>query len=313
MYSPLAFFAFNRPYHTNETLRALSKNEISINTELFAFIDGPRKNNEIHLVESVEKIIQSYSSHFKKITISRSDQNLSAPRIKRINISTLLYKYENIIVLEDDICVSKYFLDYMNKALSKYKDIKKVWHINGFNYPNKSNLYEDAFFTRSMEYWGWGTWRDRWFKFIDNPLATDPFYLISKFDKDSIKEFNLGLKHDINWGTVVANSQGKLPNTQDILWEAYIFMNKGLCLSPRISLTRNIGHDGSGVHCKKDKQFQNAGINNYKITSFPENVLEDPVAIKEIQKFFNKKYSLLNRTLNRLKIIYSNLKKTFYD
>ena len=40
MYSPVAFFAFNRPDHTNETLKSLSQNEISRNTEIFAFIDG---------------------------------------------------------------------------------------------------------------------------------------------------------------------------------------------------------------------------------------------------------------------------------
>ncbi len=312
MYSPVAFFAFNRPYHTEKTLKSLIENKISINTELIAFIDGARNNTEIHLLDSVEKIIKSYSSNFKKLTINRSEKNLSTATTQRINISNVLSKHENIIVLEDDVCVSKYFLEYMNKALEKYKDIKKVWHINGYNYPIKSNSYQDAFFTRSMQIWGWATWKDRWFEFKDDPLSNDPFYLISKFSKKDIREFNLDLKHDINWSQVIANADGKLPHTLDICWEAYIFMKKGLCLGPKVSLTRNIGHDGSGSICSADKQFQKARINNYKINSFPKEISEDPESLKDIQIYINKKYSLLNKIINRFKIIYSNLKKIFF-
>ncbi len=312
MYSPIAFFAFNRPYHTERTLKSLINNKISKDTEVFAFIDGARNNNELHLIDSVEKIIKSYSGNFKKLTINRSEKNLSTGTTQRINISNVLSKHENIIVLEDDVCVSKYFLEYMNKGLEKYKDFKKVWQINGYNYPIKSNSYQDTFFTRSMQIWGWATWKDRWYEFMDDPLSNDPFYLISKFSKKDIREFNLDLKHDINWSTVIANAEGKLPNTFDICWEAYIFMKKGLCLSPRISLTKNIGHDGSGSICLVDKEFEKAMLNNHRINSFPKKISEDPEALKDIQKYINKKYNFLNRVFNRLSTIYSNLKKTFY-
>ena len=70
-YSPIAFFAFNRPYHTYETLNSLSKNSEAKNTDLYAFIDGHRKISEIHLIDSVEKIIKSFSNKFKTITINR--------------------------------------------------------------------------------------------------------------------------------------------------------------------------------------------------------------------------------------------------
>ena len=86
MYTPVAFFAFNRPYHTNESLKSLSQNKIAINTEIFAFIDGVKNNNELHLVDNVEKIIKSYSNKFKKITIFRSSENLSGNTMKRIHI-----------------------------------------------------------------------------------------------------------------------------------------------------------------------------------------------------------------------------------
>lgn len=312
MYAPVAFFAFNRPYHTNETLKSLSQNKISINTEIFAFIDGAKKNHERHLVDNVEKIIKSYSKKFQKITILRSSENLSGNTMKRIHLSNLFAKFESIIVLEDDNLVSKYFLSYMNEALIRYKDVDKVWQINGYNYPNQSTLYQEAFFTRLGDSWGFGLWKDRWFNFIDDKLASDPNYLISKFDKAQIKAFNLGIQHDINWSQVIANANGKLNNPLDVFRVAHIFMNKGLCLSPRVSLVRNIGHDGSGDRCKPDRHFLNARLNNNKINSFPKEIIEDQKGLKDMQDFFNKKYSLSNRILKKFKTVYSNIEKIFF-
>ena len=313
MYTPVAFFAFNRPYHTNESLKALSQNKIAINTEIFAFIDGAKRNHEQHLVDNVEKIIKSYSNNFQKITIFRSSENLSGNTMKRIHLSNLFSKFERIIVLEDDNLVSKYFLDYMNKALTRYKDIDKVWQINGYNYPNASTLYHEAFFTRSQQSWGFGLWKDRWFKFIDHKLASDPNYLISKFDKAQIKAFNLGIQHDIKWSQVIANANGKLNNPIDVFRDAHIFMNKGLCLSPRVSLVRNIGHDGSGDRCEMDRQFLNARLNNNKINLFPKEIIEDQKGLKDLQDYFNNKYSLSNRILRRFKILYSKFEKIIFQ
>ena len=301
MYSPIAFFAFNRPFHTLKTLKYLSKNEAAKETEIFAFIDGPRNNTELHLIDNVEKIINSFSNMFKKITISRSLKNLSADTNIRTGVSDVLSKYKSVIVLEDDICVSKYFLDYMNKALDKYQNNKEVWHINGFNFPYKSNLSNETFFTRSMECWGWGTWEDRWFRFQNDPLSTDPFYLISKFSKKDIREFNLDLKHNLYWSMVLANSDGRLPNTWDIFWYAFIFMHNGLCLAPRISLTRNIGHDGSGTHSEKDETIMQANIYQSPIIYYPSEIKEDLDALNEMKKYFNKKFNFKTRILNKLK------------
>jgi len=303
MYSPIAFFAFNRPFHTLKTLKALSENELAKDTEIFAFIDGPRNNSELHLIDNVEKIINSFSNKFKNIMVSRSNKNLTAGTNIRNGITSVLTKNDTLIVLEDDVYVSKYFLDYMNKALQKYKYENEVWHINGFNFPINSILPQDTFFTRNMQFWGWGTWKDRWFRFKDDALATDPFYLINEFSKKDIREFNLGLKYNLYWSMVLSNSDGRLPNTLDIFWYAFIFKNKGLCLSPAISMTRNIGHDGSGDNCPVDKKMIRNKINQSSINSFPLEIIEDLEILKKIQKYIKMKYGFKNRVLKKLKRI----------
>ena len=53
--------------------------------------------------------------------------------------------------------------------------------------------------------------------------------------------------------------------TWDILWYAIVFLKNGLCLFPRKSLVRNIGHDETGVHCKNtwySKKYSHQKIAN---------------------------------------------------
>ena len=40
-----------------------------------------------------------------------------------------------------------------------------------------------------------------------------------------------------------------------VRWYASVFLNNGMCLHPARSLTNNIGHDGTGVHCGPSDTF----------------------------------------------------------
>ena len=308
---PIAFFAYNRPYHTYKTLTSLASNFEARETDLFAFIDGHKKISEIQLIDNVEKIIKSFSKKFKSITIQRSNINLTGGLNQKRGISHVLSKYDSVISVEDDIYVSKNFLNYMQNALTKYKNNKKVWHINGFNHPIKINGDFECFFMRSMLCWGWGTWKDRWEDFMDKPLSCDPYYLKEIFTKEMIHEFDLHLKKSVYWCQVEANASKQLNNTWDIFWYSHIFLKKGLCLTPKVSLTRNIGHDGSGIHSEFNKELLLSKINDIKITNFPNNIYENEYCLKIIKKYYAKKYTFFARLKTKLKFINSFLKRIF--
>ena len=307
--SPVAFFAFNRPYHTLQTLNSLSMNFEANETDLFVFIDGPRKNSEIHLIDNVEKIIISFTNKFKSLKIFRSEVNLSSAINQKRGISKVLSIYESVINLEDDIYVSKYFLSYMNKALKIYKNMNEIWHVNGFNYPLNLKGEFECFFMRSMQCWGWGTWRDKWNSFIEEPLSCDPYYLKSIFNKKMINEFDLNLKKSIFWSQVEDNASGKLNNTLAIFWYSHIFLNKGLCLTPKISLTRNIGHDGSGMHTLFDKEFLESVINPDEITNFPKIKEENKECLVYIRNYLNRKNNIYSKVIRKLYFLLNFLRK----
>ena len=299
MKSPIAFFAFNRPFHTLRALQSLCMNPEVNETDLYAFIDGPRKISETQLIDNVEKIIESFSGKFNSLKVYRSKVNQGGAINQKKGISNVLSKYQSVISLEDDIYVSKYFLSYMNNALKIYNNQKEVWHINGFNYPIKLDGDFECFFIRTMHCWGWATWRDRWEKFMEEPLSCDPYYLKSIFTKKMVKEFDLNLNKSIFWSQVDDNTNGKLNNTWDIFWYSFIFINKGLCLTPKVSMTRNIGHDGSGIHSTIDRDYLFSKVNEENIIYFPETILENSYCLKKIRKYLKKKNSIFSRLLRK--------------
>jgi hypothetical protein len=170
-------------------------------------------------------------------------------------------------VLEDDLVTSSYFLKFMNEALEFYKDEKKVWHISGWNYPIFDEQKCSTFLWKKMNCWGWATWEDRW-KFFEKK----PQKLIKELNKVEIKEFNLD-GYENNWNQVVNNLRGKI-NTWAVFWHTTIFKNNGLCLNPETSFVKNIGHDGSGVHCGNNGN-KDVEILNYCKEIFFENRLQE--------------------------------------
>ena len=306
MITPVAFFCFNRPFHTYKTIKSLALNDEAIKTDLIAFVDGARKQSDQILINSVEKILLSNAIFFKSITINKSPVNLSSALNIRNGVSKILSNYESVIVLEDDIEVSKYFLAFMNEGLQRYKDMKNVWHINGYNFP--INIYgnEECYFSRLMQCWGWATWRDRWDQFIEEPLMNDTNYIFSIFTKQMRKELDLNCKNSFFWSQVTANHFNKI-STWAIFWYCFIFINKGLCLTPFKSLTKNIGFDNSGVNCRQDI-FPNKDVNDLKILKFPTEMYENKKCLEKTAAYLDSRYNLVRRLNLKFRSILKNFK-----
>ena len=292
MFAPIIFFAYNRPYHTYQSLKALSNNKESIESDLIVYIDGPKVPSQTYLINYVEDIVKKFSECFKTIKINKSPINMGCAFSQRTGISEVLNQYQSVIVLEDDIVVSKFFLKYMNEGLKTYRFQKKIWHINGYNFPIKSNK-KDCYLSRVMFCWGWATWRDRWTQFLKDPLYHDPFFLKDIFDEPMRKELDLNSNVKFFYSQIESNIRGNV--TWAIFWYSYIFLNNGLCLTPYFSMTKNIGHDGSGINCKSNKKIQSEIISLNSINKFPNELVEDKNTLKDMKKYLIKTYSLKSK------------------
>lgn len=284
--APVCLFAFCRPNHTARTLAALAASPLAAQTELYAFVDGPRGPEDAEAVAAVIALISAQTG-FAAVHLRARDENAGLARSIIEGVSAVMEAHGRAIVVEDDIVTSPAFLSYMNHALDLYADTPEVWHIAGYAEPwPKGTPPRGASFLRCMSCWGWASWADRWAHF-----EKDPEGLIARFSPDDIDRFNLDGAQDF-WGQITANASGKL-NTWAIFWYATIFENGGLCLSPHHSYVENIGLDGSGTHCGDDLAAARDALNPDAVPPLPDPaiapLIEDAEALEQLRQHHTRK------------------------
>ncbi|WP_211209218.1 hypothetical protein [Succinispira mobilis] len=215
-------------------------------------------------------------------------------------VTEVVNKYGRIIVLEDDIVTSKWFLKYMNDALEVYKDEEKVMTIGGYLYPIDNKSLSTPFFLKKGNCWGWATWSRAWAYFERNPDK-----LVKNFDSVKIKKFNFDNEENI-WGQVLDNIDGKI-YTWAVFWSAIMFLKDGLILHPNESMTKNIGLDGSGVHCQADNKYLTTKLSD-ELKYLPLVIAESYEGYIIFKKFFHdNRLTLWKRIKNKLKKILVSL------
>ncbi len=277
--APIVLFVYNRSEHTRKTIQALQANQLASDSELFIYSDAPKNESIERKVKEVREYIRSVTG-FKNVTLIERDKNWGLAKSIIAGVTDIVNQYGTVIVLEDDLVISPYFLKYMNDALITYKDKKKVMHISGWNYPISTKNLGDIFFWSVMNCWGWATWSDRWIYFEKNPSK-----LIENWTQEKIFKFNLDDSEKF-WTQITSNQSGHL-DTWAIFWYVTIFEKNGLCLNPTISYVDNIGHDGSGENCGVSENFA-ININNNAEISLQEEIIENKIAVGRIKAFYKK-------------------------
>jgi GR25 family glycosyltransferase involved in LPS biosynthesis len=277
--APIILFVYRRIHILKKVIESLKRNKLAAFSEIYIFSDGYKNSEDKKNVLKVREFLKKLKG-FKKVTIVCRKYNLGLADNIIDGTSAILKIKKKGIILEDDIIVSPNFLDFMNLSLEKFKNKKKVWHINAWNYQIKELAYNDTFYWRGMHCWGWATWYDRWTNFKKNPEQ-----LIKLFDNRAIKKFNYDGHYNF-WNQVLRNYKAKI-NTWAIFWYATIFLNKGLCLSPRNSLTLNIGYDTAATNALKSIFINDKFANNsfQKNFTFQKIIIENSFNYSQIKKY----------------------------
>jgi len=245
--APIALFVYNRLDHLKKTIESLANNRHAKDSLLYIFSDGPKDNVGIDAVKQVRHYLETITG-FKKVQIVKSDENKGLAKSIISGVTKLVTRYGRVIVLEDDMVTSPYFLDYMNQGLNLYALDTQVASIHGYTYPTKNTL-PDTFFLRGADCWGWATWKDRWSIFepngsllLDRLITTNQTYA---FDFNGAYPYTNMLEDQIN---------GK-NDSWAIRWYASAFLENKLTLYPGVSFVQNIGFDNTGTHCCQTQAF----------------------------------------------------------
>ncbi len=160
--APIILFVYNRPSHTLRTLEALALNELAKESILYIFSDGIKDNadsNSIQKINETREIIKS-KQWCKEVIIIERQQNFGLAKSVIEGVTEIINKFQKVIVLEDDLVTSPYFLKFMNETLHKYEKEDSVACISAYIYPI-DNLPE-LFFIKGADCWGWATWKRAW-------------------------------------------------------------------------------------------------------------------------------------------------------
>lgn len=277
-----AVLVYNRPKHFKKVLQAIITEKVK---EVSVYMDGPEnlivKKNQVIIINLINNLKKKI-----KIKLIHQNKNYGLAHSVLNAVKTELKNNDAIILIEDDCVPQKGFFKYMNMSLKKYKNEKKIKSIcsyNNLNVPDKKK----TFFLKRFNPWGWATWKDRWIKF--NPDI--------KFAIDQLQTFGKMNKLPLDLKTYCKN-KSILEGKQDIWslsWTLFHYFDDTLVLYPPSSLIKNIGFDGTGIHCTKTNAFN----------------IKNSLKIKKMSYQKNIKVHLLNELKNESFLI-ENSSKTFF-
>ncbi|MGJ7035738.1 sugar transferase [Anoxybacillus eryuanensis] len=277
--APIILFVYNRPNETLKTIEALKNNELAAESDLFIFSDAPKNRNQEEKVNEVRKIIDNIEG-FKSVTVFKSDYNRGLSSSIINGVTSIIKEFGKVIVLEDDLITSQYFIRFMNEALDYYYVNKEIWSISGYTpkltFPAdyKASIY---IVPRACS-WGWGTWRDRW-EHIDWNI-TD--YENFKKDKEKRQKFNLA-----------GNDMSRMLDEQikgyidswAIRWCYNQFKYGTYTVYPRTSFINNIGLKGDATHGSFNSKFETDLAMSYDIEF--ENVGLNYEILEQYSSYYN--------------------------
>lgn len=295
--APVVIPTLCRYKHFRSCIESLAENSLAVQTPLYIALDFPLKEEHwagyLEIKEYVSTIVG-----FSEVNIILREKNYGV-RNAISAIDTVLEKYDSFIFSEDDNVFSKNFLAYINKGLELYKDNNQIYSISGYNYPinlsKKDNDY-NIYYMKGYSAWGCGLWRD---KFQNHRKESDLRYCQKIFSslKSLIKitkvsnHYFLALLDIIDTGNV----------TDDTVVCIKSILNETYSVFPILSKVRNIGNDGSGMHCGElvDDIFSSQEIDQDSDFNFnyPDGIAHNSYIMKHFKDYFDCKWGIILKAL----------------
>lgn len=238
--APIVIFAYNRPEHLRRTIEALQKNILADKSALFIYCDGPKTEKDAVAVQAVRAYAKTVSG-FQSVSIVYREKNYGLGKSIITGVTEVMQSSESVIVLEDDLTTSPFFLQFMNDALNLYKNTESVLSIHGFCYSINKEVPE-TFFLCDPGCLGWATWRRGWKLFEED-------------GRKLLKEITAkGLQSEFDYNNAYPYTRMLMDQTLGknsswaVRWYASAFLHKKLTLYPGKSLVEHIGFDNTGTN-----------------------------------------------------------------
>jgi GR25 family glycosyltransferase involved in LPS biosynthesis len=291
-FAPIVLFTYKRLDTLKQTVDALKKNNLALESDLYIFSDAARDTQDAEAVTAVREYLKSIDS-FKTVTIYESLLNKGLATSIIEGVSQILKDHENVIVLEDDLVSTTNFLDFMNHSLQNFNNEENVFSISGFSFNlqlDDEYTYDTYFLNRGWS-WGWATWADRWSK-IDWEILD---YNLFVKNNNAQKAFAKG-GSDLNG--MLKKQMNQNLDSWAIRWFYNQFKLGGLTVYPVKSKIINEGFGINATHTKGSSRRYIPVLDNKnkRLFDFPPKVEISEIA----QLKFQTKMGYLSRFKSKI-------------
>lgn len=224
--------AFNRPNSLKRLLMSLQKVDWKKDSvRLYISIDKDNKNS-IGYIETV-KIANDFEWEYGEKIVDCKEENLGLKK-HILQCGNLTNKYENLIVLEDDLIASPHMYSYAKQVVEFYKDNEDIAGFGLYSFQRNPinnlpfiplNNGTDVYFMQYACSWGQIWTKSRWEKFMEWYEKNKN----NKFEKEDIP-YNVR-----NWGE---KSWLKFHTI-------YTILNNKFFVYPHVGLTTNFSDTGT--------------------------------------------------------------------
>lgn len=246
--APILLFTYNRAGHTRDLIESLKRNHEAAMSRLYIYSDGAKSAEDEEAVNEVRQYIEQIDG-FASIDIVKSKTNRGLANSVIAGVTQVVNKHGKVIVLEDDLVVAPYFLQFMNDALNAYENEERVGHIQACDFTQDASL-PPTFLIKWTGSWGWATWKRAW-KLFD----PDGRKLLAQLEERQLtRTFDFGGNYP--YTRMLRRQIAGQNNSWAIRWNATLFLNDILSLNVGRSLVNNNGFDGSGTNCGGGNLYQ---------------------------------------------------------
>jgi hypothetical protein len=246
--APVLILAYNRP----DQIRGLidSMRPFSPKTVLVG-VDGPKDtaidNERVHkVIKEVEGI-----NWTGDVQILERKSNLGLRLAVPSAVTWAMSKVGRIIIVEDDVRVSKDFFPYMNHCLNEFAIETQIGAISGYNPVPKKFITNPRFRCRASLYpesYAWATWDRAWSKYEDELAWAKELSL------GDLKEITGSWQAAVVWKMNFSDAESGAISTWAYRWVASLWKNKMVSISPNVNMVDYRGQT-EGTHTKGSRSW----------------------------------------------------------
>lgn len=246
--APVLILAYNRPNQIRgliDSMRPYAPKRILVG------VDGPKDATAD--CEKVRKVVEAVQeiNWTDDVQILERKSNLGLRLAVPDAVTWAISKAGRVIVVEDDVRVSKDFFPYMNHCLDEYANEEKLGHVSGYNPVPKKFITHPQVRSRASlfpESYAWATWDRAWSKYEDE------LSWAKESNLSDLREITGSLQAAVVWKMNFSDAESGAISTWAYRWIASLWKHKLLSISPNVNLVDYRGQT-EGTHTKGSRSW----------------------------------------------------------